>query len=732
MNLRPEETEDTPATVESLRLELEACRRELDESHKRLEQLSGLFAHLSDAMAVNELDGSSFRAIPETIVKGDPLPSLLDALRRLTEENNRLREDFRDLFEEAPIPCMFEGVDTHFIQANKAALKLLGIKPEEVAETFGHSLVADTPENQRRLREAFELVESGKEAGGVEIELRRKDNGHPVWVQWWSRPAPNGEYTRTMMVDITERVLMEQTKAALEFALESGQVGDWELDLIHDTSRRSLRHDRCFGYDTPIPDSEWGIATFVHHVHPDDRTRVEGSLLSAAREFRDWTSEFRVVWPDGSTHWIAASGSIYRTKEGKAAQMLGIVMDVTERKRAEEALGASERLARGQVEELTRALDMLATKSAPDRLMEHISCTITEQLDAHSISVWRRDMASGLIGFEFAYEGGQILTKAEPRFAGMGLWLPMGDQWPWPEVFRTGKPSLISDIRTVPPFALRDRLVALGIISVLLVPMWVAGNLEGAIGIRFARERSFRPEEIELAQALANQAMLALQLTRLSAQSRESAVIDERNRMAREIHDTLAQGFTGVIVQLEAAEDAKLHGLTDEADDHLDRARNLARESLSEARRSVQALRPRALEKETLHEALNTLLARTTAATSTRSEFILQGTPRQLPPEWDENILRITQEALTNTLRHAQASHFKALISFGPDEVLLELSDTGHGFNPADGHAGFGLLGISERVDRMGGQLKIRSTRGSGTTLLIVLHPRELPGPVTS
>ena len=85
MNLRPEETEDTPATVKSLRLELEACRRELDESHRRLEQLSGLFAHVPDAMAVNELDGSSFRTIPETMVKGDPLPSLLDALSRLTE-----------------------------------------------------------------------------------------------------------------------------------------------------------------------------------------------------------------------------------------------------------------------------------------------------------------------------------------------------------------------------------------------------------------------------------------------------------------------------------------------------------------------------------------------------------------------------------------------------------------------------------------------------------------------
>src|SRR5436309_11063204 len=129
----------------------------------------------------------------------------------------------------------------------------------------------------------------------------------------------------------------------------------------------------------------------------------------------------------------------------------------------------------------------------------------------------------------------------------MALWLPMEDFWPWPEVFRTGKASVIEDIRTVRPFALRDRLLPLGIVTVLLIPMSVVGRLEGTIGLRFTKKRPFRSEEIELAQALANQMMLAMQLTRLSAERRESAVIAERNRMARDIHDMLAQGFTGVI-----------------------------------------------------------------------------------------------------------------------------------------------------------------------------------------
>src|SRR5207253_5486735 len=130
----------------------------------------------------------------------------------------------------------------------------------------------------------------------------------------------------------------------------------------------------------------------------------------------------------------------------------------------------------------------------------------------------------------------------------------------------------------------------MGIHTILFVPMLIAGRVTGFIGIRFTLKRGFRQEEIELTRALAHQATLAMQLTRLSAQSRESAVMAERNRMARDIHDTLAQGFTGVIVQLEAAADAKSKRLAKEEQEHVTRAGSLARESLQEARRSVRAL----------------------------------------------------------------------------------------------------------------------------------------------
>jgi formate hydrogenlyase transcriptional activator len=138
--------------------------------------------------------------------------SRLRLLRTVAESEQR----YRDLYEEAPIAYVHEDLESRFLSANRAALKILGLKPDEVAGTVGLSLIANTPDAQRRAREALASIGRGTDTGGVVLELRRKDNGRPVWIQWWSRPEPGGKYTRTMFVDITERVLLEQERARLE------------------------------------------------------------------------------------------------------------------------------------------------------------------------------------------------------------------------------------------------------------------------------------------------------------------------------------------------------------------------------------------------------------------------------------------------------------------------------------------------------------------------------------
>jgi len=134
----------------------------------------------------------------------------------LQEKHLETEERLRDLFDEAPIAYVNEGIDSKFIRANRSAMRVLGITQEEVPTTFGKDFVPDTPDAQARVREALEAVGKGMDTSGVVLELRRKGDGKPIWIEWWSRPSPDGSHTRTMFLDITQRVTMEQEKARLE------------------------------------------------------------------------------------------------------------------------------------------------------------------------------------------------------------------------------------------------------------------------------------------------------------------------------------------------------------------------------------------------------------------------------------------------------------------------------------------------------------------------------------
>ena len=213
---------------------------------------------------------------------------------------------------------------------------------------------------------------------------------------------------------------------------------------------------------------------------------------------------------------------------------------------------------------------------------------------------------------------------------------------------------------------------------------------------------------------------------RSSEERRHAAVLDERNRMARDMHDTLAQGFTGVIVQLQAAEQARAHGSATDMEAHIARASELARRSLGEARRSIRALRPEALESGSLCAALESLLKQVTANTTLRATFTTRGEPRAAARATEENLLRIQQEMLTNSLKHSGATAVSATLSFDAEGLRLDVQDDGKGFDPRARHDGLGLLGIRERVHQLGGQLSIDTHLGGGTRMSVLL-PYDQP-----
>jgi signal transduction histidine kinase len=393
-----------------------------------------------------------------------------------------------------------------------------------------------------------------------------------------------------------------------------------------------------------------------------------------------------------------------------------------DRQRAEEALRASEQVARGQVEALIFSLDVLATASDPEKFLGKMLSTICRQLAGQSTTLWLFDEATDSLALRL------VVDSVSPL--GRDLERPlMKNSWSWKEnsafqeLFSAACPVVCEDIETDPRMndQFREYLIPKGTKKLLAVPILAGRQVRGMITVHHGERAPYRTEEIELTQALAHQVMLAIRLNEVGEQSRQAAVLAERNRMARDVHDTLAQGFTGVIVQLEAAEYAISEGDRQEADCHLRRAGELARRSLSEARRSVHALRPLALEQDDFWCALKGIVKTTTVGTPLKTTFEAKGKVPVLPQAWQENLLRIGQEALTNTLKYARARNFGIRLICNPKKIRLELRDDGDGFQFKERHDGTGLTGMRERAAEMGGELRIVSSRGKGTTITAIL-----------
>lgn len=209
----------------------------------------------------------------------------------------------------------------------------------------------------------------------------------------------------------------------------------------------------------------------------------------------------------------------------------------------------------------------------------------------------------------------------------------------------------------------------------------------------------------------------------LAAAERKAGVLEERQRLAREIHDTLAQGFASIIVHLERAE--QINGLGGSpAKGHIDLARSVAREGLEESRRMMAALRPEILERRGLTEAVARVCEEWSRRTGIASSLEITGSPVPMHPDIELTLLRGVQEGLTNVARHSGAHTTAVTLSYMEDIIVLDLQDDGKGFVPGtagDGKGGFGLHGMRERVESLQGSLQVESVLGEGTTISLTL-----------
>jgi signal transduction histidine kinase len=434
-----------------------------------------------------------------------------------------------------------------------------------------------------------------------------------------------------------------------------------------------------------------------------------------------------------------------KTETGRL-QFVGAVMDITERKEAAEALRASQHLARGQLNALVDTLAVLARESKPIKFLEHVYYIICQQLGAVGLVGWETASHAGDIKQIASYEDDRLHLPTQEE---MQVWRAPGanEAHPvWRELFANPEACAYSritvnplgaQIALLPDGAWHDSLRALagnpvmerrlerraagGIRGALIVPSVVAGKVSGCYFISFKQHRQFRQEELVLTRAMVHLATLAHKLHRLLDESREAAVLSERNRLARDIHDTLAQGFTGVIMQLEAAKDAMQRKDWSAVDEHVGRAGRQARVSLGDARRSVVALRPHSVREGQFRNVLDRLMRRLADGSGVQATFNVEGEERPLALDCEDNLVRIAQEALNNTLKHAKAKAFRATLKYLEDRTEFHLMDDGRGFDISESHDGFGLVGMRERVNSMKGRFSLQSEPGQGTEIRIVL-----------
>ena len=255
--------------------------------------------------------------------------------------------------------------------------------------------------------------------------------------------------------------------------------------------------------------------------------------------------------------------------------------------------------------------------------------------------------------------------------------------------------------------------------SVLSVPLVIQDKDYGAMSLYYTAPREFSGEDLDLARSATYQVALAIETARLREQAAQAAVMEERGRLARELHDSVTQSLYSVTMYTEAAARLVASGKGG-ADEYLRDARDTAQEALREMRLLIYQLRPPALEKGGLADALQLRLDSVERRGGVRAELMVEGEDR-LPAAIQAELHQVAQEALNNTLKHAHARAVRVHLHFGDDVTRLEVEDDGTGFDlsAAQGGGGLGLASMRERAQKLGGRLEVQSAPEHGTRVVV-------------
>jgi PAS domain S-box-containing protein len=514
-------------------------------------------------------------------------------------------------------------------------------------------------------------------------------------------------------VDATERIRAERELREREAQYRSIFESTSDAILIFDLEGRIVEANpaacKLYGYSR----RELVGLSGAEIVHPDYRHLFRDYLrrVGAGERFTVQSVDLR---RDGSPIHVEVRGTPF--SYGGKPHLVAVVRDVTERVRARELL---EKRVEERTRELSALLEVARAASGSLELPEvlrRVARGLASAVGVRHCGIYLVDEERGcLIPMEGA-DPGSLPPKAAVGFRSRHL-EPSRDPFTR-EILETKRPVVCGDAEADPRTD-KEVVRLLGLKSILGVPFVVKGKVVAvAMLASFDAPHAFTEEQVQLAQGIANTVALAIENARLYARAREAATLEERARLARELHDSVTQSLYSIALFAEAARRLAMAGELETVQEHLGELGEAARQALKEMRLLVYELRQPALARAGLVGALRERLETVERRAGVEVEFSVEGEGKP-SPEVEEGLYRIAQEALNNALKHAHADSVRVRLRLAADSVELEIRDDGRGFDPAESTGGLGIPGMRERARALGGEFGISSAPGEGTAVRV-------------
>ncbi|MBN1874555.1 MAG: PAS domain-containing protein [Anaerolineae bacterium] len=511
-------------------------------------------------------------------------------------------------------------------------------------------------------------------------------------------------------------VLIRRDFIAIHMAMEAAQESEARFrQLAENVQEAFWMTDAAQGhflYISPVYEEMWGRSREELYMHPDawiksvhtqDRARVIS--LWEQRMRGGYNAVYRIRHPDGSIHWIEDRAFPIQDTSGQVYRIGGVLRDITEQVLAREKLEQRVEARTHEIERrrkvaegLRDTLNALNSALSLEQVLDMIAMRSGQLLGISGAAIFRQHYVGEPLEVQAAYG---VLKNTEVKMLGNGTPFPGGQDVLLEAM--TQRCPVISG-------------------AVLAVPLLVKGEIYGGLMLCYPTPRQIAEEEIELVTILADQVALAIENARLRAEVQQAAVLAERSRLARDLHDSVTQALYSIMLYAEATNLAMAAGKQAVATKNLLELRNMAHEAMLDMRVLIFELHPPVLEEEGLVAALQARLAAVEARAGLRAEVEVEG-ERRLPLRIEEELFWIAQEALNNAAKHSKAEIVTVRLHFDEQSVRLTVQDNGKGFDTVQARqgGGMGMRGIEERVQRIHGKLEIISSQEVGTTLSVVV-----------